>query len=281
MFRSVGIYARPDKKEALRLASDLCNYLENKGLDVKISPQLARFMKKPKSAVELKDLISDFLVAVGGDGTILRICMEIPKSDIPLLSVNMGTKGFLTEVTPEGAREAIDKCLRGEFNLEKCVKISTSIRGESIPDALNDVLITASTPSKMLHIEILKDGISALNIHADGVLLATPVGSTGYSLSAGGSALDSTLEAFILTPLFPLEPTKPIVFSDESTFQIRLLEDKTKALIIVDGTYQRKISPDQNILLKKSDKTAAFIRFKEHFPKRLKSRLAFAGEDFG
>jgi len=139
-----------------------------------------------------------------------------------LLSVNMGTKGFLTEVTPEGAREAIDKCLRGGFNLEKCVKISTSIRGESIPDALNDVLITASTPSKMLHIEILKDGISALNIHADGVLLATPVGSTGYSLSAGGSALDSTLEAFILTPLFPLEPTKPIVFTDESTFQIRI-----------------------------------------------------------
>ena len=279
MFKSVGIYVRPDKKEALQLASELQSYLNSKGLDVKVSPELAKFINKPKLAVKMKNLKTDFIVAIGGDGTILNICMNIPKTDTPILSVNMGTKGFLTEVPPDEAKSAIDRCLEGKFTLEKCVKISTMIGKRIIPDALNDVLITVSTPSKMLHTEILKDGVSTFNIHADGVLLATPTGSTGYSLSAGGSALDSTLEAFILTPLFPLEPARPIVFSDKGVFQIKLLKARPKALIIVDGTYQEEISQEDEIILKKSENKAAFIRFKDHFSKRLRSRLAFAGEE--
>ena len=280
MFKSVGIHVRPDKEEALRLAAELYEYTKMKGLEVKISPELAKFMNRSDSVVRLQNLKTDFIIAVGGDGTILNICMKIPRPDTPILSVNMGTKGFLTEVPPNEARSAIDRCLEEKFTLEKSVKISTMIGKRHIPDALNDVLITVSTPSKMLHIEILKDGISVLNIHADGVLLATPVGSTGYSLSAGGSALDSTLDAFILTPLFPLEPARPIVFSDKGVFQIKLHKARPKALIIVDGTYQEEISPEDQIILRRSDNKAAFIRFKDHFPRRLISRLAFAGEDY-
>jgi NAD+ kinase len=280
LFKSVGIHVRPDKEEALKLAAELYDYTKMKGLEVRISPELAKFINRPDSAVKLQNLKTDFIIAVGGDGTILNICMKIPRPDTPILSVNMGTKGFLTEVSPNEARSAIDRCLEEKFTLEESVKISTMIGNRRIPDALNDVLITVSTPSKMLHLEILKDGARALNIHADGVLLATPIGSTGYSLSAGGSALDSTLEAFILTPLFPLEPTRPIVFSDKGVFRIKLLKARPKALIIVDGTYQEEVSPDDQIILRKSDKKAAFIRFEEHFPRRLRSRLAFAGEEY-
>ncbi|MEM3941663.1 MAG: NAD(+)/NADH kinase, partial [Candidatus Bathyarchaeia archaeon] len=133
---------------------------------------------------------TDFIITTGGDGTILRTCIAIPKPDIPILAINMGVRGFLTEISPEEAFKAVDRCLKGDFKIERCKKLAVSADKLEAPDALNEVLIAVDEPVKILYARIYKDEREVLTSQADGIILATQTGSTGYSLSAGGPVLD-------------------------------------------------------------------------------------------
>ncbi|MCK4482979.1 NAD(+)/NADH kinase, partial [Candidatus Bathyarchaeota archaeon] len=201
MFKSVGLVARFDKRKAIQLAEDLAKYLRTKGLEVYVEDTLAEKMETEENSVSLKQMKTDFIITIGGDGTILRTGISVPKPEPPILAVNMGIRGFLTEVEPQQAFKAVDKCLEGEFKLEKCMKLSTAADDTKFPDALNEVLITADEPAKLLYAQIIKDGELILNCQADGVMIATQTGSTGYSLSAGGPVLDPSVNAFVLTPV--------------------------------------------------------------------------------
>ena len=190
MFKTVGLVARYDKKPALTLAEELANYLAKKGLKVYIENSLADKIKVNQQFISLSEMKTDFIITIGGDGTILRTCMGTPKPEPPILAVNMGVRGFLTEVEPKCACEAVDKILKGDFKVEKCCKLALSTDGEALPDALNDVVLSAGEPSKILDAQICKNGKPILRCQADGLIVATPTGSTGYNLSASGPVLD-------------------------------------------------------------------------------------------
>jgi len=277
VFKSVGLVARYDKKQAFKLAEELAEYLRNKGLEVYIEDTLAGKVNVPAKTVPLKNMKTDFIITIGGDGTILRTCLEVPGPQPPILAINMGVRGFLTEVEPKEACSAVDRALKGEYKIEKCAKLAVSADGEAIPDALNDVVISAGEPSKILYTQICKDDESILRCQADGLILSTQTGSTGYSLSAGGPVLDPEVDAFVMTPICSLTVFRSLIFSADSKVTIEAIRPK-EVLVLIDGNYRQFVtSKNPTLTITRSKDVASFIRFRDDFYHRLRSRLLFKG----
>lgn len=277
MLKTAGIVARFDKRKALKLVEDTAEYLTKKGLKVYIEETLRGKLKKNWDFLPLESMKTDFIITIGGDGTILRTCVAIPKPEPPILAVNMGVRGFLTEVSPEETFTAIDKCLKGEFMIEKCAKLSITVGNRRLPDALNEVLITVDEPVRLLYAKVFKDGEHVLDCQADGVMIATPTGSTGYSLSAGGPVLDPSVEAFILTPVCSLSVLRSIVFPANSKITVEVHRPR-RVLAVIDGAYREFMeTPSTRITVTRSENETRFIRFRENFYNRLRGRLLFRG----
>jgi len=277
LFKSVGIVARYDKKAAVKLAEDLAKYLRDRGLKVFVEDTLTRKTGIKEESISLKKMKTDFIITIGGDGTILRACVAIPKPEPPILAINMGVKGFLTEVEPKIALDAVEKCLKGQFTVEKCMKLSVTADGAKLPDALNEVLISADELAKLLYARILKDKENILNCQADGLMVSTQTGSTGYSLSAGGPVLDPSVDAFVLTSVCALSVFRSVVFPANSTLKIEVSRPR-KVLVIVDGQHCQFVSSKSpSITITRSRNETSFIRFRENFYHRLRSRLLFKG----
>jgi NAD+ kinase len=277
LFKSVGLIARFDKRLAIKLAEDLAKYLREKGLEVFVEDTLAEKMNVKEKSTSLEKMKTDFVITVGGDGTILRTCVSISKPEPPILAINMGVRGFLTEVEPKQAFTAVDKCLKGQFTIEKCMKLSLKADDVKFPDALNEVLVSADEPAKLLYARILKDNEPILNCQADGLMVSTQTGSTGYSLSAGGPVLDPGVDAFVLTPVCALSVLRSIVFPANSSLTVEVIRPK-KVLTIVDGHHRQIISSKiPSLTVTRSKHETSFIRFKKNFYHRLRSRLLFKG----
>ncbi len=276
LFNAVGVIARVDRREALRFVAKLIAYLEERSLSVFLEPKLAERVKKIEAALPLEKMKTDLIITVGGDGTILRTCLSIPKPEPPILAINMGVRGFLAEVTPKEGLNAVEQCLEGRFTLERCMKLTAFVGEARLPDALNEVFITSHAPAKLLYTRIWKNGAAVAECRADGMVIASQVGSTGYSLSAGGPVLDPEVDAFVLTPICPLRLFHPIVFPAKSTISIELLKPK-KAVVVIDGQYKTRIRPGHpRVMITKSEYESAFVRFRDNFYHRLKGRLLFS-----
>jgi NAD+ kinase len=277
LFKSVGLVARFDKRKAIKLAEDLAKHLQSKGLEVYVEDTLAEKMKTEAKSIPLEKMKTDFIITIGGDGTLLRTCVSIPKPEPPILAINMGVRGFLTEVEPKDALNAVDKCLKGQFTIEKCMKLSTKANGAEFPDALNEVLILADEPAKIIYTRIFKDKEPILNCQSDGLMVSTQTGSTGYSLSAGGPVLDPNVEAFVLTPICSLSVFRSIVFPANSHLTVEVMRPR-KVLVLIDGQHRQLLkSKLPTLTITRSKYETSFIRFRENFYNRLRNRLIFKG----
>jgi len=277
LFKSVGLVARYDKKQALKLTESLSHYLESKNLEVFVEDSLRDRVKTKAKTIALKNMRSDFIITIGGDGTILRTCVALPKPEPPILAINMGVRGFLTEVEPANAFAAVDMCLREDFRIEKCCKLAVSTSEGDVPDALNDVVVSAGEPPKILYTQIFKDDQPVLKCQADGLILGTQTGSTGYSLSAGGPVLDLDVDAFVLTPICSLTVFRSIVFPADSKVTIKAIRPKGM-LVLVDGYHHQLLAAETPTLtVTRSRNVTSFIRFENTFYDRLRSRLLFKG----
>jgi NAD+ kinase len=279
VFKSVGLVARFDQKQALKLTEELADFLSSKGLEVVIEESLQDKVACKQQYVPLTEMKTDFILTIGGDGTILRAALNIPKPDTPLLTINMGVRGFLTEVEPENAHSAIERTLRGDYKIEKSTKMAVAAGKEVLPDALNDVVISTGEPSKILYSEICKNGKPILKCQADGIIMGTQTGSTGYSLSAGGPVLDSEVDAFVLTPICSLTVFHSLVLPTDCTITFNVVRPE-KMLVLIDGNYRKTISTDKlTVTVTKSKNATSFIRFESNFYDRLRNRLLFKGTE--
>ena len=275
LFTSIGIVARTDRKDVLALARKLVAHLEAKKMTIFLEPELAESIKQSALATPLGKMRPEMLITIGGDGTILRTCLGIPKPEPPILAVDIGVRGFLTEVKPNKAIRAIDNCLRGKFKLEPCVKLASQVEGKRLPDALNEVLISPDAPVKLLYAKIWMDKIPVAECIADAVMVASQVGSTGYSLTAGGPVLDPRMDAFVLTPICPLAVFHPMVFPASSTLTIEVSKPQ-KTFVVVDGQHRVALETENPCLtISKSEHRTTFIRFRKNFYRRLESRMLF------
>ncbi len=277
VFKSVGIVARYDKKQAMTLVDELTDHLRSRNVQVYMEDTLVGKVNAKAQPVPLKEMKTDFVITIGGDGTILRTCINLLKPEPPILAVNMGVRGFLTEVEPKDALAAVDKILGGKFTIEKCAKLAPSAEGGAMPDALNDVVVFGGEPSKILYVQICKDDKPILKCEADGLIFSTQTGSTGYSLSAGGPVLDPEIDANVLTPICSLTVFRSIVFPANSKVTIESIRPK-EMLVLIDGNYRRLLSSkNPRVTVTRSKNVTSFIKFNEDFYHRLRGRLLFKG----
>jgi len=260
----IGLVTRVDEEGAIDLAMRLYGHLLEAGAKVVPEADFAR-LKGLQGGRSLSNMDVDLVVTVGGDGTVLKACMLLPKPETPILAINMGRRGYLTEVDPEGAIPALDRCLRDEYFIEEHSKISIFVNDEHIVDALNDALIAPAIPSKMLTFEIYQDYQSIIKMRADALIVATPTGSTAHSLSAGGPIVDTSLNSFLLTFICPLDPIGSIVVSAEKDLDIRVPSPAVKTVVIADGRYERGMKPSSKVSIRPSGHKAAFVRFQKPF----------------
>ncbi|WP_297519772.1 NAD(+) kinase [Thermococcus sp.] len=266
-----GVVARRDRQAALKLAYRVYDFLKVSGYEVFVDSETYEHLRefREEDVRPLEDFDVDFIIAIGGDGTILRV-EHRTKKEIPILGINMGTLGFLTEVEPHEAFFALSKLMEGDYRIDERMKLRTYLNGESgVPDALNEAAILTGVPGKIIHLKYYIDGGLADEIRADGLIVSTPTGSTGYAMSAGGPFLDPRLEAVVIAPLAPIAlSSRPMVVPAESTVEVKNLAKGRKLILAVDGQFYTRLDPETEIVIKKSPRKAKFIRFSEEiYPK--------------
>jgi NAD+ kinase len=255
----VGLVSRLDGDAALKVALKLYKGMRKKGLEILPEEQLSQVAKLP-GGVPFSKMDADLIVTVGGDGTVLKTCMSIPKPETPILAVNMGRRGYLTEVDPENAMHAIESYIKGACKTEERAKLSVTVEGEKPIDGLNEVVIASGTPSKMLHFIVSIDKSQLLEFRGDGLIVSTPTGSTAYALSANGPILDNSVDAFVVTFICPLEHLTPLVVSMENRIKVELEAPKLKGTLVVDGRLQRELHPQASVTITRSSRKAVFVR---------------------
>jgi NAD+ kinase len=255
----VGLVSRLDDQRALDVATSLAKQLRTRGIHVTAEFELAK-RGRLGGGNDLSELRSDLIVTVGGDGTVLKTCMSIPEPETPILAVNMGRRGYLTEVEPAKAFSAVQRFMKGKCGLEKRIKLAVLLDGRHIVDALNELVISSGSPSKMLDIQLAVDSTPLLSFRGDGLIVSTPTGSTAYSLSAGGPILDSEVEAYVVTFICPLGFVRPTVVSMQRSLVIRLTNQKLRAPVVLDGRFHRELTQETKLEVKKAEHFSVFVR---------------------
>lgn len=266
MFKKIGLIMNPDKAEAVDLTRVASDYLHNHGID-------SVCLQDPECKREGTDLILTF----GGDGTFLigaRMAMEY---DVPLMGINLGTVGFLTEAEPDRLTEALDAILNNQYQIEErfLLKVKFTRTGE-IFYALNDAVITRGRFARLIRVECKVNGEPFGVFTADGMIAATPTGSTGYSLSAGGPIVDPRMNCILLTPVCAHSLQRcPFVVSEKSVISMHLqAERKQTAELQIDGMDRGKLEAGDEIIASGCEKTIRLLRIHSfHFFTRLQQKL--------
>lgn len=216
-------------------------------------------------SMDIKDFTGSMIITLGGDGTMLTAVNKC--KNIPILGINLGHLGFLTELEITEI-DYLDKVFSGDFYLDKRMILELEIirNGEKIVQevALNDVIVKTENSFRVVNIEVLSDGKTALHFDGDGIIIATPTGSTAYSMSAGGPILEPELEAICVTPICSHKLSgKSFVFSKNREITIKVSErNQNIAYIAVDGNNNVRINPKDIIKITKSSDYIPFIRVK-------------------
>lgn len=233
-----------------------------------------------KYVKDISEFDTDMVITLGGDGTLLRGQTKLSNDEIPLLGINLGTVGFLTELDVKNAFNNIDSILKGEYFKEKRTQLKV-FHGKERFTALNEVVIMTEKPAKMLNFEVRVDGEIVENFRADGLILSTPSGSTAYSMSAGGPIVDPKVGAFIIIPICPYKMgLRPFVVSDKSEIKVKLLKKGKKAVLVMDGQLSQKIDDSEEIIFVKSSNDVFFIRTTDkYFYQKVKEKLTEGGSE--
>jgi NAD+ kinase len=268
----IGIVAHPNKPLALELARRARARFAGKA-EVVLAPECQAAIGTDDPVEPIERMQADALLALGGDGTFL---MTLQKSSVPLLPVNAGTVGFLAEVEgdrPEEFDRALDRLLEGRYQLEERMRVACQVDGRTLPHAINEVVVHTSNVAKMRLFEVAIDGVPVGRVRADGMIVATPTGSTSYSLSAMGPIVDPTIEALVVSSLAPFQTTpRAVVVDPLRTVAIRLVLPGKGGVVVVDGQTEEPVEPGGVVTCYRSPRKAVFIRFERRYFERLQGK---------
>jgi len=268
--RKVGIWCNRDKVQALKAAERLIGALRRHGIEAGADDTLYSRLAHAHASEGLDG--SDLIITLGGDGTLLSGIDEAMRLDVPMLGVNLGHVGFLTEIEPDQIEEAVERIASGEYSVEK--RMLLQAEGHEL-FGLNDICITRSQDStRILTMSVYMNGRLIQRFAGDGLIIATPTGSTGYSMSAGGPLVTPGVDLMLITPICAHTPhAKPMVIPAGAAVEVEL-EDQCEAILAMDGRYLNTIPAGGCVRVRQSERSARFIRINEaDFLGRLKSKL--------
>jgi len=246
----------------------LIRVLEQAGVKVVVESSLhEHFPGYQAAAVGRMDV--DLVITIGGDGTILR---TMQACHAPILAINAGIMGFLAEVPLSKAVDGVKRVLRGDFLIDRRLRIDPRLNGRRLAPCMNEVVVHTSSVAKMIHFEVLRDDHLIYRVRADGVILATPTGSTSYNLSVGGPIIDPEVDAFVLSPIAPFSlATRPIVVPARSEVEVRMTDERS-AILVLDGQANMQFQRADRLTVTRSPHDGEFIRFSLDFYQRLREK---------
>lgn len=281
----VAILGRHEDPHVAELMTALVAHLTKAGISVFASDDLELELTVKRLPEDKLAANADLMIAIGGDGTMLYAGHLLDGSGVPLLGVNRGRLGFLADVSPDALLDSVDHILLGNSTVESRVQLTARLQsadGESVTAvAVNDVVLQRSATGRMLDMVTRVDGTHLNTQSGDGMIVATPTGSTAYALSCGGPIIDPTLDVVVVVPICPHTLTvRPIVIPASQTISVRVLERQdTKAEVVIDGNSIGAIEPDDELTIQQADQRIHLIHPPDYdFYGILRSKL-FWGRD--
>ena len=265
--KTVALISKPGKPELSQALPELLSRLKKAGIRAVVDPETAAYVADQQvvARTEIAEQKPDLVIVLGGDGTLLAAARAVARAEIPLLAVNLGSLGFLTEVPmPElyATLEALQQ-ERGVRDSRSMLQCLVRRRDEVVAEylALNDVVVTKSAIARIIEVDVVVNGNFVSNFKADGVIVSTPTGSTAYSLAAGGPILEPSVEAFAITPVSPHALTnRPIVLKDSSEITINVRVSSEPTTLTVDGQVGMQLLDGDVIVCCKSKHKVHLVR---------------------
>ncbi|MFZ1979836.1 MAG: NAD(+)/NADH kinase [Smithella sp.] len=263
--KRIGIVANIEKEKIADHVKSLKKWLEEKGVEVFLGMEISQKIALG-GGLKWNDLArkSQLIVVLGGDGTMLRTARYVAGHKVPILGINMGSLGYLTEVNLNEMHSTLELVISGKFVAEKRMMLDASIKhGKTVTNVgtvLNDVVINRGSLSRMNELEMEVNGTYLTTYKGDGLIISTPTGSTAYSLSAGGPIVFPGNDLIIINPICPHTLTnRPIIFSHDSNLEITLWSKDNGAMLTLDGQEAYRITSGDVVTLKKSKHATMLI----------------------
>jgi len=267
--KSIGILTKPKFPEVTSTLHDVVTWLRARNIDVILDTTSAMLLGE-QGGYQKTSLASkaDVLLVLGGDGTMLSAARLAGERGIPILGVNMGGLGFLTEVRPENLYPSLERVFANDFVLDERLMLRTHIHrhGETVAQGvvLNDVVIGKGTLAHMIELKIAIQGRFVTNMRGDGLIISSPTGSTAYSLSAGGPIIDPAVQSLILTPICPHTLThRPLIVPSTAEIDLTLTSKDDGVIATLDGQVGVAIIQGDTVAIQASEHRTRLIRFPE------------------
>jgi NAD+ kinase len=269
---TIGVWARPDLTSAGLALGELVRWLQGRNARVCMETRTAELLDGAAGCVvadgQQVAAQADALVVLGGDGTLLGVSHALARRSVPLLGVNFGSLGFLTEIALPELYETLEGLLNNKYEYEERRMLHAVVRCQGRPDesgdVLNDVVVAKAVLSRIIELDVSVDGLFVSAFRADGLIVSSPTGSTAYNLAAGGPILHPALPAVVLTPICPhMLTNRPLVIGDESSVEVRLRAERgVDVQVTLDGQRSFPLSSDDSVVVTRSPRTLRLVKAK-------------------
>jgi NAD+ kinase len=277
--KTIGIVVNPSKELTKKLLPELIGWFQSRKIEVFVAQEQELDYVESSLFVSCEKIAerSDFIIAMGGDGTLLRAARYIMKQSIPLIGINLGSLGFLTEIVVDELYPTLEKILEGDYKIEKRTILKASLDDKRTFFALNDIVLHMGHLGRIIGIKIRINGNPLAEFSADGLIISTPTGSTAYSLAAGGPIIHHGVDAQVLTPICPHTlGLRPMVFSSSEKLTIEL--QKGSGIFVVDGQTTIDVKKGFRFTVTQADYKVSLVRAtKRDFFEILRTKLNWGG----
>lgn len=288
--KRIGIIAKQNKPEAVPIVRSLVEWLRPKKIEVYIEEGMGKLVHPPLTgpqlnSVEREDIPRhvEMIIVLGGDGTLLSVARLVRDYEVPILGVNLGGLGFLTEITLEELYRVLERVVQGDFTTDERVVLNASVirRGERMAEfiVLNDAVINKGALARIIDLETTINGEYLTTFKSDGLILSTPTGSTAYNLSAGGPIVYPSLHCIIITPICPHTLTnRPIVIPDDVEIRATLKTKQQEVILTLDGQLGFTLEFEDVVEVKKAEGHILLIKSPyRHYFEVLREKLKWGG----
>jgi NAD+ kinase len=263
---TVAIVSKPRSSEAARVVPELIAWLARRGISSRLDTNTAGYAYSGE-ALPREEVAkgTQFVIVLGGDGTLLSAARAIAGRDIPIFAVNLGGLGFLTAITVDELYPQLEQALGGALELERRRLLVTELRrGEmkiACYEGLNDMVLAKAEIARMIDLEVHVDGAFVCVYKADGLIVSTPTGSTAYSLSAGGPIVLPSVAAWAITPICPhMLSNRPVIVPDQSTIEVEVLAIDHATYLTIDGQIGELLKRGDRVVCRRSENSINLVR---------------------
>lgn len=275
-----GVIANLKREGASKAIQSLVDWCQRKGHDYVLSEQLKNVISDDNTTAPRQSIASevDIIVSMGGDGTMLSAARAVGRIGTPLLGINLGSLGFLTQLKPKDLLPALDSIVAGQYQIEERMLLRADVQGKpslESPFALNDVVVDNGPVSRLIDINLRVNGENIVTYRADGLIISTPTGSTAYALAAGGPILHPKMKAILVVPIssFSLS-TRPMILDANDVLELRIHSEHGVAGLTLDGQVTAPLIDTDRVIVTQASFPSKFIVFPENtFYRVVKSKL--------